>query len=225
MIDNDGAAVECFLKQRVHKRRCYSWRAFVPPAHQWNQTSAPLFGREMEQKGGRHRWRVVGGGLAGLAAPAKQRIRCDGKVSSFHTSAGTLTSDNSETGASSRPYKFTESLLLLFISTPWQQRFAHIRLTISLELGASIKLTERERQTGRKRDRQSNDVLPPMAAEQWASLTFISVIFICWQGRKMQAVLLSGSSCHCCCTIHLYFICSWCFALVLDLESFIHPSI
>lgn len=218
MIDNDGAAVECFLKQRAHKRRCYSWGAFVPPAHQWNQTSMPLFGREMEQKGGRHRWRVVGGGLAGLAAPAKQRIRCDGKVSSFHTRTHTHLRQQ-------RDRSLIQALQVhrVFVAPLHQHPMITKMCTHQTDNQSGVQ-SKHKISRERKTDRQRNDVLlmPPVAAEQ---LTFISVIFICWQGRKMQAILLSGSSCHFCYTTHLYFICSWCFPLVLDLESFIHPSI
>lgn len=103
MIDNDGAAAEHALKQRAHKRRCYSREAFVPHA-----IRLPCLclteRREMEQKGWRMQVGVglVEGRLAGHAAPAKQRIRYDGKVSTFSAHARTVVSDKSEIGASSR---------------------------------------------------------------------------------------------------------------------------
>lgn len=64
----------------------------------------PLFGREKRDGTERGEMQVgvglVEGRLAGQAAPAKQKICYDGKVSTF--SARALMSDKSEIGASSR---------------------------------------------------------------------------------------------------------------------------
>lgn len=207
------------LKRREHKRRRYRWGAFVPPAHQWTQTSVPFVWQGDGTERGKRQVGVVGGSLAGQAAPAKQRVRCDGKVSTLFRQSHSLISDKSEKRAS-----FRLGVHRVFVSP------LHLYPTIikvrAHQLRACIELAERERQRDRQAERKRDDVLliPPVAAEQWASLTFISVIFICWQGRKMQGTLLSGSSCHFRCTMHLYLIYSWFFSQALNLASFIHPT-
>lgn len=90
---------------------------------------------------------VVGGSLAGQAAPAKQRVRCDGKVSTLFRQSHTLISDKSEKRASFRLWVHR-----VFVSP------LHLHPTIikvrAHQLRACIELAERESDRQRERERE-----------------------------------------------------------------------
>lgn len=111
----------------------------------------PLFGREIEQKVGKMQVGVVGGSLAGQAAPAKQRVRCDAKVSTLFRQSHTLISDKSQT----KPHQARSSRSLCFSSSS----APHDHKGACTSARSAHKFS---------RDRERDDVLliPPVAAEQ-----------------------------------------------------------
>lgn len=88
---------------------------------------------------------VVGGSLAGQAAPAKRRVRCDGKVSTLFRQSHTLISDKSEKRAS-----FRLGVHRVFVS-PLHLHPVIIKVRAH-QLRACIELAERE--TDRQRERE-----------------------------------------------------------------------